>query len=436
MSPSIRFLHTADIHLGSSLLNLSDVSGDTGETLRFATYSAFEKLIDIGIENEIDFLLISGDVYDHDVRSIKTEHFLINQFQRLNDKKIPVFMIFGNHDPVGDKRDILKLPENVHVFGSEETSSEEFYVNGQLAARIYGLSPRGRSDSRKMYSSYAVPDTAVWNIGMLHTALNPSDQNYVPCSQSDLEAKKDFHYWALGHVHTWKLLRKKNPVIAYPGTIQGRNPRETGVCGCLLVDLPEDSDPVIQFIQTSSVIWKELEVCIEKGTKPGNIDELEEKIISEADEFIKNTDSRDIVKGYALRWRVTGKSELYNLIKDELEDTSQILTQNLREKLSKRKPFIWTESVKLHITPNIPNLAKLKKDNILFKDIDEIASNFYNDEEAIDKVYNVIGNIWEQSQDPETRDPKKIQIDNDRLLTLIETAKELVIEEIVERRKI
>ncbi len=66
-----KFLHTADIHLDSPLKGLEAHEDAPVEEIRGATRRAFDNLIDFAIEEEVDFVLIAGDLYDpgHSVRN-------------------------------------------------------------------------------------------------------------------------------------------------------------------------------------------------------------------------------------------------------------------------------------------------------------------------------------------------------------------------------
>ena len=73
----IKFIHT-DLHLGSRLSVGGKYSGYIAEIFDNAIYSAFERVFDQAISNDVDFILISGDLYDQDSRSVKANQFLIH----------------------------------------------------------------------------------------------------------------------------------------------------------------------------------------------------------------------------------------------------------------------------------------------------------------------------------------------------------------------
>ncbi|MEO0605330.1 MAG: hypothetical protein AAF211_28125, partial [Myxococcota bacterium] len=48
--------------------------------------------------------------------------------------------------------------------------------------------------------------------------------------------RTSFHYWALGHVHDPRVLHRRDPVVVYPGNLQGRHFLECGPRGAMLVE--------------------------------------------------------------------------------------------------------------------------------------------------------------------------------------------------------
>ena len=65
---------------------------------RSATRQALEKLVQLALEQAVDFVLLVGDLYDGDWRDYNTGLFFRRQMTRLQEAGIPVFMVRGNHD--------------------------------------------------------------------------------------------------------------------------------------------------------------------------------------------------------------------------------------------------------------------------------------------------------------------------------------------------
>ena len=89
---SFRFLHAADIHLDSPLKGLANQDGGAAERIRTATREAFDQLVSLTIEEQVDFLIIAGDLYDGDWRDYKTGLFFTGQMGRLRASNIPSFL--------------------------------------------------------------------------------------------------------------------------------------------------------------------------------------------------------------------------------------------------------------------------------------------------------------------------------------------------------
>jgi|Deesub1362A_J573_1020465.scaffolds.fasta_scaffold00039_42 DNA repair exonuclease SbcCD nuclease subunit len=88
MSGMTQFIHTADVHLGYVQYGLHQRFIDFGR--------AFSQVVSYAIENDVDFVLISGDLFHK--RNINALTYL-QAYELLSRLKgIPVFVIEGNHD--------------------------------------------------------------------------------------------------------------------------------------------------------------------------------------------------------------------------------------------------------------------------------------------------------------------------------------------------
>ena len=70
------FVHTADVHLDSPLRSLALLNPDLAELIGDATRLAFERTVQLCIDERVDALMIAGDLYDGDQTSMKTALFL------------------------------------------------------------------------------------------------------------------------------------------------------------------------------------------------------------------------------------------------------------------------------------------------------------------------------------------------------------------------
>lgn len=245
-----RFIHAADPHLDSPLRGLEVHEGAPVAILRGATRKAFENLVNLAIDEAVNFVVIAGDLYDGDWKDYSTGLFFRGQMVKLQAKGIPVYLIAGNHDAASVISKKLTLPENVHVFSTR--AAETMEVPG-LAAVIHGRGFPHRAVPENLAVDYPAAVPGKFNLGLLHTSLTgrPDHDTYAPCSEQDLR-NKGYGYWALGHIHQPEVI-SEDPWIVFAGNCQGRHARETGPRGCRLVTVKDS-------LEVASAEWRDLDV--------------------------------------------------------------------------------------------------------------------------------------------------------------------------------
>jgi DNA repair protein SbcD/Mre11 len=232
----MKFVHAADIHLDSPLLGLRDYPGAPVDAIGDVTRLAFEALVDLCLQEEVGLLVISGDIYDGDWKDMKTGLFLRSQLQRLREVEIEVVLINGNHDAVSLISRNLSLP-GINVLPAGQPGTVEFE---HLGVAVHGQSYATRAVTADLAAGYPEPRSGLYNIGLLHTALQagPGDEgNYAPCRLDQL-VNRGYDYWALGHRHDPAVL-SSDPHVVFAGVLQGRQIREAGPKGAFLVKVTD-----------------------------------------------------------------------------------------------------------------------------------------------------------------------------------------------------
>ncbi len=257
MAP-IRFIHTADLHLGSPFTGISGLESAQRKMFADTVYQAFGALIDYAVKEKPDFILIAGDIYDGEDRTLRAQYKFQKGMERLHLAGIPVIISHGNHDHLGGGWTRFELPENVHIF-DDKVGSHSFTVSGNKVT-ITGFSYGERHvKTAKILEFPQADESAVYHIGMLHGSMDGDSSHavYAPFKKEQL-LSKNYHYWALGHIHIRQILHN-DPYIVYPGNIQGRHRKEKGAKGFYDVRL-ENAETSMEFIQTSAVCFDSLEV--------------------------------------------------------------------------------------------------------------------------------------------------------------------------------
>lgn len=235
---AFRFVHTADVHLDSPLRSLALQNAELAELVGDASRQAFTAIIDLCISEQVDALVIAGDLYDGDQTSMKTARFLASQMMRLHQAGIMVYKIRGNHDALSRISKQLTFPETVTIFGGRPQTVLQ--TAGGLDVAFHGLSFASPKASESLLPKYAAARESVVNIGIMHTSLagSPGHDVYAPCSVADLQ-RHGFDYWALGHVHLRKAYSGAAAVVM-PGIPQGRDIGEAGEKSVTLVTIRDD----------------------------------------------------------------------------------------------------------------------------------------------------------------------------------------------------
>lgn len=254
---TFRFIHAADIHLDSPLRGLGRYEGLPVEEIRRASRTAFDNLIRFALAEKVDFVVISGDLYDGDWKDMSTGLYFAAAMGKLGAADIPVFLIRGNHDASSVLTRSLPLPANVKVFS--DRTGETFRIEG-LGVAIYGRSFGAKKETEDITPSYPPTDSGYFNIGLLHTSLAgyAAHETYAPCSIAVLGAK-GYDYWALGHVHDFAILNT-NPHVVFSGVLQGRHIKEAGAKGAVLVDVIDGDISDVTLIPMDVFRWALLEI--------------------------------------------------------------------------------------------------------------------------------------------------------------------------------
>ncbi|MFC1953903.1 exonuclease SbcCD subunit D, partial [Chloroflexota bacterium] len=202
------FIHCADLHLGTPFRGLSELNPDLGEELYKSTYAAFDNIVQLAITEKVDCVLIAGDVYDSEDKSLKAQLKFRDNLARLSEEGIHTYIAHGNHDPLSGWAAKLDLPERVFVFPGDKVESIAFQEGDETIATISGISFPKRDIHENLSLQFTPEKEKVPHVGILHTNVGASTghEPYAPCNTEDL-GKSGMDYWALGHVHQGRILR-------------------------------------------------------------------------------------------------------------------------------------------------------------------------------------------------------------------------------------
>ena len=232
----MKFVHIADMHFDTSFTTLTNKAG-LGDIRRLDQRHVFNKIINYIKENNIPYLFIAGDFYEHEYIRQSTIEYINNLFMEIPDTQI--FISPGNHDPYLKNSFYSKYywSENVHIFDSKLSVFEQEEID------IYGYGFDDFYYTNKDLETAQIKDKSKINILLAHGTINASntlEKDYNPISEKMLN-EKGFDYVALGHIHRLDYNSKENQNIVYPGSTVSLGFDELGEHGMIVGNIEKGS---------------------------------------------------------------------------------------------------------------------------------------------------------------------------------------------------
>ena len=257
---AFRFVHAADLHLDSPLRSLALRDPALAELVGNATRRAFVAIVRLCLDEQVNALLLSGDLYDGEQNSMKTARFLADQIDLLHQAGIQVFIIRGNHDALSKITKELAFPDSVTIFGGRAASLRIEQARGDQAVIIHGISFAQPHAPDSLLGKFKPPVEGAVNIGLLHTSLGGAAGHdpYAPCDVAELH-RMGFRYWALGHVHGRSEVQGAATIVM-PGMPQGRDIGEAGAKSVTLATVLADGSITLEERHTSVAQFERIDV--------------------------------------------------------------------------------------------------------------------------------------------------------------------------------
>ena len=397
---SFRFIHCSDLHIDSPFKGLSSEKPELAKNLRASTSQAFLNIVQLAINEKVDAVVIAGDIYDGVDKSLQAQFKFHKGLKELSDAGIPSFLAHGNHDPLDSRFATLKWPDLVTVFSGQEVQCHNIQRDGKTLARIQGISYPTRDVKENLALQFETHSGEGFGIGVLHTNVghDPDHDDYAPCSIEDLVSRK-MDYWALGHIHAYKVLRQSDPAIVYSGNTQARHKNETGIKGCCLVTLHPNSSPEIQFVSVDSVRF----ICDTLDlSSASSLEQVMQFIESRCEEISARTGERDAL----IHLTLAGRTQVHRELKQSanVED----LMEEIQSGFEGRTPSIWvTLAVQ---TQGTYDVEALKQGNDFIADLLALYEEFENGDEVdeLSETLKPVFEIWSGRKYLETLSEKDI----------------------------
>lgn len=275
----MKFIHFADAHLDSPFRGLSFLPSAAFHQIYGAVSESLRRIVALALKEKVDLVLIAGDTFDSASPSPHSQLFFAQEIEKLTAARIQVVMIFGNHDHMR-AQDLLVSPSPYFKLlgAGEKIETALFHTHSGFDYAVTGFSYLHNHIIADQIPSFPAK-SQVYTFGLMHAQEKEAaaSQNvYAPFTRQELR-QLNYDYFALGHIHLRQVLSKE-PLIVYPGNIEGRQIKELGPKGCYLGTVDEETRKTsIVFKSTSPIIWEQK---VLKLTAPLAKNALQAKIIA------------------------------------------------------------------------------------------------------------------------------------------------------------
>jgi exonuclease SbcD len=198
-----KFAHIADIHLGAN----------SDPALSKLEMQAFEQAIEECFKENVDFILICGDLFHVSIPDLGVVDDAIRKLKQIADRGIPVYAIYGSHDFTPNGKSVVDIIESAGLIKrivSGDIEGEKlrlhFFVEPKTGAKLVGISGRKGGLDREYYEMLDRANLVAekgFRIFAFHAGLDELKPEYL----SDMESipisllPKGFDYYAGGHIH-------------------------------------------------------------------------------------------------------------------------------------------------------------------------------------------------------------------------------------------
>ncbi|MQM72674.1 MAG: DNA repair exonuclease [Eubacteriaceae bacterium] len=220
---AISFIHTGDIHLEKTF-HFKNQQRDFGKEHRIDLWLTFDQIINTAEKNHVDFLIISGDLFDTPDISSKALKRVAEKFAHLTETEVVICP--GNHDFYTPSAlyGLIEWPNNVTIFTQGQMESKYFE---EKETRVFGIGwTKDTYEAMPFDGSHIDLSETDNNILVLHGDAYNQISQYMPI---DLELFDYFDYVALGHIHRSERLTLRAAYCGCPEPLTFKNINDPGI---------------------------------------------------------------------------------------------------------------------------------------------------------------------------------------------------------------
>jgi len=225
----MKFAHIADTHIGAH----------REPTLDQLEEQSFSTAMDKCMENKVDFIIISGDLFQSGIPDLASVDKAVKKMREVREAEIPIYVIYGSHDYNPNGKSIVDILDSTglikKIVKGEVVDGKlklEFIIDPKTGVKLVGISARKMGLESKFYEILdreTLEREDGFKIFVFHSGIDEFKPKHLAQMESIPVSylPKRFDYYAGGHIH--EKAEHKLPGyerIVFPGTLFASYPRD------------------------------------------------------------------------------------------------------------------------------------------------------------------------------------------------------------------
>ncbi len=308
---ALRFIHAAGVLADHQVRDTGPCGNEVRSKLIDATLTSFERIVEACVDNEVDFLLLTGDTFDESDRSLRARVVLREGFECLEEAGIDVFVVSGPQDSQDAWAAFRDLPDNVSLFVPEVDEPTAIMRNGNVVATLQACRGRSAGNAVQQDETTSMGQSRIgpFRIGI----IPPFASSGVTPDKSVIETWLSSHrvdYLAVPLPFARTTITRMEQIAHGPGPATSMTRSDCGPVGCSLVTVEARSTIKTERIVTSPVRRETIKITIgETATW--------DQLMSAMRGYVESLPDLERASVLILNWELTGNGSLYQSLQDE-----------------------------------------------------------------------------------------------------------------------
>lgn len=341
-SAPLRFIHAARLLLDCPLRDTGPLPDAIRPIVEAATVTAFERIVAACLEQQAEFLLLTGNSFRESDQSLRARVALLDGFERLRDEQIRVFITPGESDPSHAWHSLQPLPDNVTLFRSAQDLPVEMTEDGEPLMSVTAVSSASPGESPEVVNileGRRPHHRRPFSIGLWLDEQHPSHEATADRGTAAFQ-HAGLNYLAIGGLQR-QTTALPDGVAHFPGGPQGMSPAETGPHGCTLVEADTHGGVHCRLLPTAPVRWERFRIPTEACSTR---EDLVERMLA----VLEQQSPAEGEQAWLIEWTLHGTGPLHEELQppesqQELADLLEQFTPNTNSLHYRHTPRLETD---------------------------------------------------------------------------------------------